>query len=152
MKLEVKPRGVRKTYEALESLGERGNDARPAWPFVMSDLQRSTKRRFDTEGASAGWPRVAASTLARDARGRRDPRLMRASGALEKALTADRARGGIRRRLKTQMRFGTSIFYAHFHQVGQGVPRRVLLDMDQRQVAAAADTLERHVVGKPQVR
>lgn len=149
MKLEVKPRGVRKTYEALNGIGERGNDARPAWPFVMRELQRSEKRKFDTQGANDHWPAVAKSTLERDARGKRDPKLMRVTGALEKTLTADRAKGAIRRRAKTQMRYGTSLFYAHFHQVGQGVPRRVLLRMEPNQVQAAADTLERHVVGKP---
>lgn len=152
MKLEVTPRGVKRTYNALEGLGERGNDARPAWPHVFEDIRDDTKSLFATEGRSAGWPAVAASTLKRDAQGGRDKRLMRSTGALERALTAERARGGVRRRLKTQARFGTSLFYADFHQRGRGVPKRVLLHMDEREQNRTARTLERHVIGKLPIR
>lgn len=70
---------------------------------------------------------------------------MRASGALYRALTAQQARGGVRRRAKTQLRFGTSIFYARFHEKGEGLPKRPLLTVSQQLERRIARTLERFV-------
>lgn len=143
--LSIETRGVARTHRALMAVSRRGADARPAWPMVLDMLQGQAQRRFTTEGRDAGWEPVAGTTVARDVRTNRDPRLMRTTGKLERALTADRARGGVRRRGKTQLRFGTSLPYAVFHQEGRGVPKRILVEMDAMTQARAARMLERYM-------
>lgn len=146
MRVEILQRGVVKAYRELDDLHDRASDVRPAWDAIMEDLQDASRSQFQT---GRGWAPTDEDTKARDARGGRDPRLMRVSGALENSLTQDNARGAIRDKTPREMRYGTSIFYAAFHQFGQGVPERKLVDVDARMEKKMAKRLENYLLGRP---
>jgi phage gpG-like protein len=147
MQLEIKQRGVASTYRALAAISHRAEDARPAWKLLFADLEDDAKRRF---GTGEGWEPTAESTLARDARGGRDSKLMRVTGRLDRSLTQRFAAGAIRESHPRDMRYGTDIFYAAFHHFGQGVPERKLIEMDEREQDDVARILERYLVGEHQ--
>ena len=135
--------GTQEAAAALNSIAGRGADARPAWPSIFKLMQGDTEHRFDSQGLGR-WPALAAVTQETKARKHQDPRVMRVTGALQKSLTADRARGALRRKSRYQLRYGTSVFYARFHQKGvRGkLPERVLIDVDATLTKRIVDSLE----------
>lgn len=136
--------GTQNAAAVLESVGGRGADARPAWPTIFGLMQVDTKERFDTRGAGK-WDALADATVETKARKHLDPRIMRARGALERSLVADRGRGALRRKSRYQMRYGTTVFYAQFHQEGHGVPKRLLIDVNANMQTLIVRALERWV-------
>jgi phage gpG-like protein len=140
----IQTTGVDRTARALKSIGGRGADARPAWPHVFDVLRAESEDHFNTRGHGE-WEPLAKATHVRDKYGKRDPRMMRASGALFKSLHEERAKGSVRRKSKLQMRFGTTVFYATFHQEGRGVPKRRVLEVHERVENRITDLLEEYV-------
>jgi phage gpG-like protein len=136
--------GTQESAAVLNSVGGRGADARPAWPVIFKLMQADTAERFNRDG-EGDWQKLAASTIDAKARKHQDPRIMRASGALYKSLTGDTGRGALRRKSRYQMRYGTSVFYARFHQTGKGVPKRELITVDAALTRQIVDALERYV-------
>ena len=136
--------GTQEAASVLESVGGRGADARPAWPAIFGIMRADTLARFDRDGRGE-WKPLSPVTVESKARKRQDPRIMRATGALERALVADRGRGALRRKSRYQMRYGTTIFYAHFHQEGRGVPARPLIRVTKAMEKQIVVTLERYV-------
>jgi hypothetical protein len=137
--------GDARAAQVLDSVGGRGADARPAWPGILKMMQGDTAERFDTKGRGL-WRPLAPATIAAKARKNQDPRIMRATGALHRSLTLDRGRGALRRKSKYQMRYGSTVFYAQFHQEGHGVPKRILVEADAALQRRIVDALERYVV------
>lgn len=136
--------GQVKSAHVLKSIGGRGADARPAWPAIFSLFTAYGEKRFTELGP--GWPPLAEATKETKARKNQDPRLMRVTGALQKSLVADRARGGIRKKSRYQLTYGSKVFYARFHQAGKGVPKRVLVEVTPPLASDLTRALERYVV------
>jgi phage gpG-like protein len=136
--------GTQNSAAVLNSIGGRGADARPAWPAIFKLMQADTGQRFD-RGGEGDWQKLAEATIDAKARKHQDPRIMRASGALYKSLTGDRGRGALRRKSRYQLTYGTSVFYARFHQLGKGVPKRELITVDAALARRIVDALERYV-------
>jgi phage gpG-like protein len=93
---------------------------------IIHKLEQLETEQFDSEGArgSGGWAPLAPATVAEKARRGLDPRILHATGRLRASLTA---RGGdaIRESHPDEMRFGTDVPYAAFHQRGTArMPRR----------------------------
>jgi phage gpG-like protein len=82
---------------------------------------------------SGGWQELADSTKARKAaKGREDPsRILYDSGDLFKSLTEAENDNAIRVSEHDEMRFGTTLPYAEFHQLGHGVPQRRFLELTE---------------------
>lgn len=116
---QIEVRGQRKAAIDLRQLGERSSDIRRVSEKVRSIYRKSNERRFDTSG-SGTWPPLAADTKERKARAGLDPRPMRATGALYRSLTSPRASDQVDRRDPTEFRFGTTLPYARFHDLGTG--------------------------------
>jgi phage gpG-like protein len=141
----IKTTGDRKAAQALESIGGRGADARPAWPMVTALMRADTSERFDKQGEGA-WPPLAASTVEKKKRLGQNPKIMRVTDALYRSLTVKRGRGALRRGTKTQMRYGTTVYYSRFHQEGQGgVPKRPLVMVDADLEKRIVRALEQYV-------
>jgi hypothetical protein len=136
--------GQNKSADVLNSIGGRGADARPAWPAIFTLFTGYSEKRWQEEGP--GWPPLAESTKETKARKNQDPRLMRVTGALQKSLVADRARGGIRKKSRYQLVYGSKVFYARFHQTGRGTPKRVLVEVTPELSRDITGALERFVV------
>jgi len=119
----IEVRGARKAAVDLHQLGERGSDIRRVSEKVRSIYRRSNERRFASMGLGS-WPALADSTVERKRRGGYDPRAMRRSGALERALTSPRARDQVDVRDPSEFRFGTTLPYAGYHDAGTGGEKR----------------------------
>lgn len=137
--------GVNRNADVLDSIAGRGADARPAWPTIFKLMQADTEDRFDHDGKGL-WKPLAEITKETKARKNQDPRIMRATGALERSLIADRTRGAIRKKSRYQLVYGSKVFYARFHQSGAGVPKRELVLVTPTLSRAITRTLEQYVV------
>jgi hypothetical protein len=141
--LEV--RGARKAAVDLAELGERGSDIRRVSEKVRSIYRRSNERRFASNGLGS-WPPLADSTVERKLRGGYDPRPMRRTGDLERALTAPRASDQIDRRDRTEFRFGTTLPYAGYHDSGTGgEKKRELVELTASERNQISDLISAYV-------
>jgi phage gpG-like protein len=101
----------------LLRLAGRAGDLTFPMGRILDSLHRTTADQFASEGArgSGGWEPLAASTLDAKARSGIDPRILHATGALERSLTGS---GGIADAHPDGFDFGTRVPYAQFHQQG----------------------------------
>lgn len=136
MRLQLELAGDKQLDRELLRFADRATDVRPAWAAIMLRLAEAEKRQFDSEGqrASGGWAPLAASTLARKQRLGLDPRILHATGRLAASLTAPLPGGdAIREALPLEMRFGTDVPYAGFHQTGTSrMPQRRPLETTEQ--------------------
>jgi hypothetical protein len=129
--VEVSTTGVRAQVELMRRMGARGADARKAWPAVETIMREDEARQFST-GGTGKWPALADATKEwKSARGQTKG-VMRGTDALYKSLTMKKPRGRWRRARKAELRWGTKLFYAFFHQQGHGVPVRKVIDVSEQ--------------------
>jgi phage gpG-like protein len=148
MKIAVEVRGAGKAAVNLHRLGERGADVRPVSEKVRSVYRKSTERRFRTRGEGA-WPPLAGSTMERKQRQGLDPRPLRATEKLYRALTSPRAAGQVDVRDRSEFRFGTTLPYARFHDTGSGgVPRRELIELTPAERREVTKLISGHVANR----
>lgn len=116
--------GDEKAAADLLALGTRAEDIRATANDVKAIFHRAEEAVFASEGP--GWPPLAEETRRIKSQTGRDPRLMRATGALYASLTAPAAANQYDARAPQALAFGTTVWYARFHQKGEGVPKRPL--------------------------
>ena len=131
------------TERHLLSLGARANNPAPVLEAIAQMMRDRTEERFDAEGP--GWTPLAESTKRRKAAEGLDPRILHATLALRRSLTEDDA-GGYTVILNNALIFGTSVPYARFHQKGEGLPQRKVLDFDETDERAWSKAIQRWVV------
>lgn len=114
MKLDIDTRGVRQAGGLLDVMGRKAKNLKPAWPGVIRTLIVGERLIFTSRGASIGnrWPELKASTRRIKAKQGMDPRPMVATGGILGELTSP---SGVRSMTGTELRWGTSKFYARFH-------------------------------------
>jgi phage gpG-like protein len=120
--------GLREVLERFDTMEEHSDNAGPALERSLDLVMLDTKRRFDT---GKGWRALDAQTKARKAREGIDPRpLHGVTGDLAESLTRRGARGQVRDVGDIEGIFGTTVYYARFHEKGEGgVPKRRLVQM-----------------------
>jgi hypothetical protein len=132
----------------LTGLAKRGRDPRPAFTKIIEDLRAGEAKWFASSGEGS-WPKLAEATLADKARNGYPAQTLVRSGALLASLTAARGKQGRRTATTKQMRFGSRVFYARFHQTGSGVPRRPpLVPTDQRTRRKMVGDVRSHLLGR----
>lgn len=151
MRIELDVAGDKQLAREVLRLGDRAVDATPAFAKVVTDLAEHERRQFETEGglASGGWTPLAASTIAAKRAAGLDPRILRATGALYRSLTQPLGGGSdaIREVRPDEMRFGTSLRYARFHQLGTDrMPQRREIELRERDRADVVKTLQRYIL------
>lgn len=138
-------RGLGSAEDALRLLAWRARDVSAAWPIVGEVFADAERRHFGSMG-SGTWQPLAKITTDQKGPKRHDSHAMRASNALYHSLTEHYARGAVREYHEpTEMRFGTDLFYAKFHDQGEGVPKRPLMNADDRALRSAATTLAKYL-------
>lgn len=140
----IEARGVDRAAHALHNVGKRGADIKDSSYKVRSIFRNAEKERFASNGRGS-WP--ALKEASRDAKARRnlDPRPMRASNALYKALTAPRARNQTDHRERDELRFGTDLPYAAVHDEGKSRPKRQLIDLTPAERRKIDVALEKYI-------
>lgn len=140
----IEVRGVERTTHALNQVTKRGGNVKDASYKVRSIFRQAEVRQFDSKGRGA-WPDLADSTKQRKRERKQDPRVMRATNALYKSLTAANARDQIDNRGPSEFRFGTTVPYAGFHDTGTGVKKRPLIALTQSERRRIDDALEQFI-------
>jgi phage gpG-like protein len=143
--LQVEVVGEQVAAERLLQVGERAADVRPVKPQLDPLFRRDEEARFAADGP--GWTALKDSTVALKQAQGWDARILRRTGELERSLTSRTAAlevtlsGG-----RDELAFGTSVPYARYHQYGEGVPKRELIDLSPRTVAAMTETVQGYIV------
>lgn len=148
MRLELDAFGDKQVAREILRFGDRATDARPAWNSIIGQLERLEAAQFDSEGAraSGGWAPLAPATVAEKARRGLDRRILHATGALRASLTRH-SDDAIRESHPNEMRFGTTVPYAVFHQRGRGVPQRRSVELTETdRHAIFVQTVQRFLV------
>jgi phage gpG-like protein len=143
----IEQRGAGVAAVHLARMGKRARDVRDASYKVRTVFRKAEESRFRSNGAGT-WQGLADSTRQRKAAMGQDPRILRATGALYKSLTAPRASNQVDERKPDALRFGTSVPYAAFHDTGRGVPRRQLIDLTGAERRAIEDEIAKYVASE----
>jgi phage gpG-like protein len=137
--------GDKVAAERLLLVGERASDVRPIRPLLDPKFRRDEETRFALDGP--GWKTLNETTVALKVAAGMDSRILRRTGELERALT--KPGEGVEVGLtssRTELAFGTDVSYARFHQYGQGVPKRELIDLRPATIESMAVTVQEYVV------
>jgi hypothetical protein len=135
---------------ALSGIAARAQVMTPAFALIRELLFQGFQRNWVSRGAAFGaaWAANAPGTRARKAREGQEG-LMRATGALERAMTGG-GQGRVGRVTKTTVRAGASgrtLFYARFLQSGSAnMPARQIVGIDQPTRVAAVGIMNRYLI------
>jgi phage gpG-like protein len=140
----IEARGIERATHALNGVSKRAGDIRDSSYKIRTIFRNAEKERFASNGRGS-WDGLADSTKEYKARENQDPRVLRASNALYKSLTAPRAREQIDARERDELRFGTEVPYAVFHDQGRGVPTRTLIDLTPQERRRIDVALEKYI-------
>lgn len=123
--IEIEAPGADQLARRLQRWGTAIEDARPAFERMRSVLTGGEAQVFDSQGVALGkqWPQAAATGH------KTDDRLLVATGALRASLAAQTSDSEWFTS-PTEMRFGTTVPYAHFHETGTSrMPARPMVGM-----------------------
>ena len=127
MLFEFQVAGDKLISRNLLRVGARAVDARPAFKAVADYMIDETEKQFASEGghASGGWAHLKPITLAGKARRGEDPRILHATHRLVDSLTDRGSADMILETTADELRYGSRVPYAAFHQRGtSSMPRR----------------------------
>lgn len=147
--LELNVLGEEVISRRLLRFSENVQDARPAFGRMMRLFEAAALEQFATEGAAGGepWAPLAESTLKYKPPGKG---ILEYSGRLLNSLVEGGVAGGgdsVRFLGRQEMRWGTSVPYAAFHQHGTSrMPRRRVVQLPEIVKRRAVRELQRVLV------
>jgi phage gpG-like protein len=112
---DIEAHGDETAARVLKGLGKRGADPRPVFQTISEELQFAEGAWFASHGRGA-WPPLADRTLSYKASQGQPAAPLIATGALIRSLTVKRGSASRRTITPKQLRFGTRVPYAVFHQ------------------------------------
>jgi hypothetical protein len=142
--LTVRVNGVDRAERAINTVGSRATNVRPALQAIAQFLLDVERRQFETAGVYGGraWSPLKARTVARKRDRGGDTRILRASGALMASLTQHGAAGQVWDVTGTMLRVGSSLPTAEYAEHGaRGRQKRKLIVYGKRESSAAAKTI-----------
>ena len=150
--LDLEQRGATEAAARVNRLADNYNDSYGFFLKVEQIFLKQSRARWSRNGY--GWKPLDADTIRQKAKKHQSGGILRATGALEKALTVWKAPG--------QKRYfggefflwglliggskGRDAFYGHFHQKGKGVPKREVLKATQATRRNVKKALEEHLM------
>jgi hypothetical protein len=110
----------------INLMGARATNATPAFIAIREILLRGHEQQFESKGAFLGtpWPPLAASTVERKIRQGQSSEVLKATGALEEALTGGAGKVGTVGKSFARAGVSGKLFQARFAQAGAGGERR----------------------------
>lgn len=103
----------------------------PIWPEVITHLERTVKRQFDSQGVYGGgsrWTPITDSWKKQKQREGRSPDIMRYTGRLEDSFLVDDHEEHLSITMANELWWGTTVPYASYHQHGTDImPVRKLI-------------------------
>jgi phage gpG-like protein len=126
--MTVKVEGDTRAELSLISLGRRARELHPVSGQIQRVYLRSEQERFSRQGP--GWPPLKTETADRKAREGLPPSMLRATDRLYRSLTTMFGPDQERDTEGSELKFGTTLHYAHFHDRGtRFMPKRKLIDL-----------------------
>lgn len=146
---ELEAFGFATAARHFRQMGERAQDYRPVFRKLFRWIQQDEAERF---AGGAHWRPLDPDTIRRKASEGKDPRILRAHGVLADALTHWKAPGGKRKLGRQDAFWGVDpagvAFYARFHQQGDGLPKREVIDLTQRTKLRFYQAVRDHLLGR----
>jgi phage gpG-like protein len=130
--------------QRLQRFAASVSDARPAFEAMLPYLNRGEEQAWSTSGAALGthWPPAA------DPERKVDPRMLVATGALRASLAGQTGESE-RVATSTELRFGTRVPYARFHEDGTSrMPARPFLGVPDSMSRELVAIMDRYTVGQ----
>lgn len=146
--LEVGAHEKREWATPIRRLGKIERQARdfsPALREIRKSFYAAERSQFATEG-QGDWRPDTPRTLARKAKRGQDPRVMRASGALYRALALGQGEGAINKLTADELTLGTSLVQGRVAQRSSGSRRRRVLVVTKRRRAKWLRIIRDHVM------
>jgi len=140
--------GTRELDFAIQGLLKRVSDFRPLWPRLTEVFRGMEIAQFDAEGMgpAGGWAPLSPRYAAWKSRHYPGQPTMVRTGRLRASLVATSSDSILDASQPMQMRIGTSVPYAIWHQLGGGyLPRRKLVDFSAQQNLAFAKEFQKYV-------
>jgi phage gpG-like protein len=132
----------------LLAIGDRAEDARPAFKVIADQLRAVELALFEAEGAGE-WPPLKESTRERKAALGQPDKILQATGALKDSLTINNAEGATEYLSPWELVFGTHLTtedgapYPVFHQRGTSkMPARPPIIVDEVAMRIASKTIQ----------
>jgi len=134
--------GALKAAVDVAELAVRAEDTMPVWPELNGIFHADEERRFASSGP--GWAQLAQGTLENKARLGQSSAILRATERLKRSLTTA---AGIEPSARPgEIRFGTDVPYARFHQFGTvNMPRREVVGISPVAARAMVQVLSRWI-------
>jgi hypothetical protein len=120
----IQTTGADKAAKSINDTGKRADNAKPAAAKIRTAYREVEAEIFARDGGAVAWKKLEDSTREAKRRRNQDHGILRASGALYKALTAQRAKYQVDDRQPHELKFGTTLPYAEYHEVGKGQAKR----------------------------
>lgn len=140
MEILIEARGVEQSASLLERLARKGENGRLLLPSLIDQLLEAERDRF---AGGVRWKRATPGTRSKDRRAGRDPRLLVNTGRLMDSLTRRGGRDQVLEIRPNELKFGTRVYYAVFHQKGRGVARRAPVGLTRKQKTSLIDELRK---------
>ncbi len=134
--LHVTVNGEKKVVDELQNIAGKAKDLRPAFKVARLLIMESTQRNFMESGRPERWEPLSKATLKLRGPG---ARILRDKGILMASIGVPGA-DGISVLQPMELRVGTNVSYAQYHQHGIGVPQRefmLLLPEDEEKIVKA---------------
>lgn len=148
MRAEIRVLGEDKAAMRFRDMASRAANPAGFFKAAARIIMRATAQRF----AEQPWQPLDKDTIRQKARAGRDLRILRATGRLEQALTLWGAPG---QRLDIgvdELLFGLAptgvAYYGRFHQAGEGVPKRKMLEVDTSLSNRLRVAARNHLMGR----
>lgn len=138
MKISVEVEGLQETLAAFKGVEQGMLDLRQlgAWKAVASEFRKIVKEQFNSEGGvgrSGKWKPLKLKYAAMKSKKYGDQKILQASGKLYRSLTTNAERNFVQED-KQELRIGTSVPYATYHQTGtKNMPARLPIDFTDEQ-------------------
>jgi len=131
--IDVQAQGQDAASKRFLDMAKRGEDPRPVFRTISEELRAAEIKWWSSEGEGS-WPSLLPETIEAKIKRGQPTTPMVITHALVKSLTAKRGSKGVRSATRRQMKFGTRVFYARFHEHGDfpNPKRKVLLPVDVR--------------------
>jgi hypothetical protein len=143
----------------LKAFQDRVEDPRALWDPVIEYMTRREREVWATQGRSeqTPWPPAGGRSQRRTRVGKKTAKrrrlrgsheLMVLTGRLRASLIVPRGAGGIRRKSRSQLVFGTRVKTANLHQNSKGgrLPRRAVLDPTEADAKAFRELVVEYVL------
>jgi hypothetical protein len=137
--------GDTKAAQTIAATGKRANNVKPGASKIRTAYREAEQEIFQRHGGAVVWSMLKQSTREAKRRRGQDNGTLRASNALYRSLTAANASHQVDDRQPHQLRFGTTLPYADYHESGRGQAKRPTQALTASQLGRIRHAIEEFI-------